>query len=168
MPDRHDRGATGSGSPIRPSSDALHPTYGCELIVECRQEAGLDFLPNDLTRLLYLASLRDCNSGHYLHPTLSQRLGIEMADEGLRACHLEIFWRLLAIPPSGYVSQLEEYIRYTRTEKAAVLHTWQSLEAYRATIPVLATQLYRDLFCCNVEAALLVLKRQSSTAQDLL
>ena len=33
----------------------------------------LQALPNDLTRNIYLASLRDCNSGMYLHPELAHR-----------------------------------------------------------------------------------------------
>ena len=126
------------------------------------QDAGLANLPNDLTRMLYLASLRDCNSGRYLHPQLSSRMGVEIADRTLFACHDQVFRRLLATPIFGYVNQLEEYIRYTRIEKAIVLRTWESLEAYRATMPVVALSLYRDLFCSNMEAALMILGRLSA------
>jgi hypothetical protein len=146
-------------APIEAAKGGL--SVGTEIKDECAREAGLDTLPNDLTRMLYLASLRDCNSGCYLHPTLSARIGTQIADEGLRACHVQIFWRLLTLSISGYVSQLEEYIRYTRTERTTVLHTWQSLQAYRATAPILRSSLYRELFCVNVEAALMVLKSQS-------
>jgi hypothetical protein len=124
------------GMPVPPGT-SLYPESGLagnvsprsSLLEQCAREAELDCFPNDLTRLLYLASLRDCNSGRYLHPTLSRHIGIERADEGLRALHLQVFWRLLAIPVAGYVAQLEEYICFTRTAKAAVLETWQSLEA---------------------------------------
>lgn len=128
----------------------------------CIQDIGLDDLPNDLTRMLYLASLRDCNSARYLLPELSSRLGVEIANRKLFACHDQVFRRLLATPISGYVNQLEEYIRYTRTEKPTVLRTWESLEAYRATVPVLALSVYRELFCSNIEAALMILGRLSS------
>ena len=134
-----------------------------EIVEECVRESGLDFLPNDLTRMLYLASLRDCNSGRYLHPSLSERLGTEMADEGLRECHVQTFRRLLVIPISEYVTQIEEYIRYTRMARTEVLQTWQSLQAYRATTPVVAVPLYRRLFCFNVEVALMVLRAAEGT-----
>lgn len=134
-----------------------------EIVEECVRESGLDFLPNDLTRMLYLASLRDCNSGRYLHPTLSERLGTDMADEGLRECHVQTFRRLLVIPISEYVTQIEEYIRYTRMARTEVLQTWQSLQAYRATTPVVAVPLYRQLFCFNVEVALMVLRAAEGT-----
>ena len=128
-----------------------------------QQELGLDSLPNDLTRSLYLASLRDCNSGCYLHAQLSQRIGIEAADEALRACHDQVFRRLLMTSTSGYVQQLDEYIRYIRTDRTAVLETWQSLQAYRATVPMRALPIYCELFCLNIELALIILGPQGPT-----
>ena len=125
---------------------------------ECGQELGLNSFPNDLTRMLYLASLRDCNSGQYLHPQLSARMGIQVANQALLACHDQVFRRLLAVPVCGYVHQLDEYIRYTRMERTVVLKTWQSLQAYRATVPLPSISLYSELFCLNVEAALLILR----------
>lgn len=135
---------------------------GVEVTDECGQELGLNSFPNDLTRMLYLASLRDCNSGQYLHPQLSARMGVRVANEALLACHDQVFRRLLALPVSGYVHQLDEYIRYTRMERAVVLKAWQSLQAYRATVPLPALSLYSELFCLNVEAALLILRPEDA------
>jgi hypothetical protein len=135
-----------------------------DVVGDVAREAGLDTFPNDLTRMLYLASLRDCNSGGYLHPQLSARMGTEVADQALCVCHDQVFRRLLTTSISGYVDQLEEYIRYTRAEQRTVLDTWQSLQAYRATVPVLAPPLYCELFCMNIELALTILKRRQSPA----
>lgn len=131
-----------------------------EVVEKCAREAGLDAFPNDLTRMLYLASLRDCNSGRYLHPGLSPRLGVKEADRALRTCHDQVFRRLLMMPTSEYVVQVEEYIRYTRAEKGTVLTTWQSLQAYRATVPVEALPIYCELFCLKIELALTILRAQ--------
>ena len=136
--------AAGSASPV--------------LMGDWAQEAGLDTLPNDLTQMLYLASLRDCNSGLYLHPQLSLRIGVEGADRALSACHEDVFGRLLVTTISGYAIQLEEYIRYTKTSKNTVLQTWQSLQAYRATVPLRACPLCLQLFFLNIEIALTILK----------
>jgi hypothetical protein len=133
---------------------------------DCARDAGLDALPNDLTRLLYLASLRDCNSGRYLHPWLSPRMGTEMADQALRDCHVKAFRCLLTTSASGYVQQLEEYIRYSRTEKNALLDTWETLQAYRATVPLSALPLYWELFCLNIEVALMILRATGSGSQE--
>lgn len=124
--------------------------YVCDL--------GLDHFPNDITRMLYLASLRDCNSGLYLHPQLSHTIGVEDANQVLNACHNEVFGRLLTVPFSCYVLQMEEYIRYTRTQRSTLLKTWQSLQAYRSTVPAEASSLSSELFCLNIELALAILK----------
>jgi hypothetical protein len=134
--------------------------------MECSQELALDALPNDLTRMLFLASLRDCNSGRYLHPQLTQRMGVEEADHALSICHQQIFRNLLNTAASGYALQLEEYIRYTRADRSLVLDTWQSLQAYRSTIPVHASPLYCELFCLNIEVALTILNDSRTWAEE--
>ena len=139
------------------------PEARAEEIEACSRVVGLETFPNDLTRMLYLASLRDCNSGRYLHPELTPALGTDMADSALCASHDQIFRRLLASGTAGYVAQLEEYIRYTSADKSTFLRTWQSLQAYRATIPVFAPSIYSELFCLNVEIALTILHSQQSS-----
>ena len=145
---------------LLPSVRRVEPTapVRSDIIEICAQVTDLDALPNDLTRMLYLASLRDCNSGSYFHPQLSPQIGTEAVDQALYACHDQVFRRLLSTPPSGYVLQLIEYIRYTRKERRALISTWQSLQAYRATVPVLALPIYCELFCMNIELALTILK----------
>jgi hypothetical protein len=127
-------------------------------------EVILQDLPNDLTRMIYLASLRDCNSGVYLHPQLSTGDRIEKADRALRTCHENIFRRLLTTPLQAYVLQLEEYIRYTRAERRTILKTWKSLQAYRATVPIGVLETSAELFCLNVEIALAVLEEETGKA----
>ena len=117
------------------SPDTAYPS-GPEPLPGYVNRTLLDTLPNDLTRMIYLASLRDCNSGMYLHPELSHQRGVQAADRGLRACHEQVFRRLLTTRLPEYVAQLQEYIRYTRSEILTVLKTWRSLQAYRATVPV--------------------------------
>jgi hypothetical protein len=122
------------------------------------REAGLDTLPNDLTRMLYLGSLRDCNSGLYLHPQLSHRIGTQEANRVLSACHDEVFRRLLRERMTVYVLQLEQYIRYTRIEKNTLLRTWQSLQAYRTTVPLTALPVHAQHFALNIKIALTILE----------
>lgn len=132
-----------------------------ETLVDYVSQTVLADLPNDLTRMIYLASLRDCNSGMYLHPALSQERGVYAADRGLRACHEQVFRRLLTTRLPDYVSQLQEYIRYTRSEVPTVLKTWKSLQAYRATAPVGALPASAELYCLNIAIALEVVSRET-------
>ena len=131
-----------------------------ESLADYVSEAVLETLPNDLTRMIYLASLRDCNSGVYLHPELSQQRGIQAADGALRVCHEQVFRRLLTTRLAEYVIQLQEYIRYTRGELLTVLKTWRSLQAYRATVPVGAMRTSTELYFLNVAIALEVVSQQ--------
>ena len=159
---RYRSGASSSDLfPSSPKNDRELPA-GLKVKKDCLRDLGLDALPNDLTRMLYLASLRDCNNGSYLHPHLSSRMGTEGADRALRDCHNQVFWCLLATQPSEYVRQLQEYIRYAKVEKSAVLETWQSLQAYRATVPMRALPLYCELFCLNIQIALIILTGEES------
>ena len=129
-------------------------------LAEYVSQTVLGTLPNDLTRMIYLASLRDCNSGLYLHPELSQERGVQAADGALQACHEQVFHRLLSARLAEYVIQLQEYIRFTRGEILTVLKTWKSLQAYRATVPVSALATSTELYFLNVAIALEVVGRQ--------
>jgi hypothetical protein len=129
------------------------------------RESVLESLPNDLTRMIYLASLRDCNSGMYLHPELSHQRGVHAADRALRACHEQIFRRLLTTRLPDYVTQLQEYIRYTRSEIVTVLKTWRSLQAYRATVPVGALAASSELYFLNIGIALDIVGKEIAERQ---
>lgn len=139
-----DSGRPGAGSPARTLSDGV--------------DAELDQLPNDLTRMICLASMRDCNTGIYLHPMLSSSMGVDAANYRLRSRHDEIFRRLLESPISSYVAQLGEYICYTRAKKDVMLGNWRSLQAYRATIPAEMPPLWCELFFLNIDAAIAILQ----------
>ncbi len=128
-------------------------------------DSVLRTLPNDLTRMIYLASLRDCNSGLYLHPELSHQRGLHAADRAFRICHEQVFRRLLTTRLSEYVRQLQEYIRYTRGETITMLKTWKSLQAYRATVPVASPAASAELFFLNLSIALEILSQEISQLQ---
>ena len=148
-------------SPLDRSAAALNDLTPPGSLAEYVRETVLEALPNDLTRMIYLASLRDCNSGMYLHPELSHQRGIQAADRALRACHEQIFRRLLTTGLAEYVVQLQEYIRFTRGEILTVLKTWKSLQAYRATVPVSAVATSTELYFLNVAIALEVVGKQA-------
>ena len=109
--------------------------------------------------MIYLASLRDCNSGLYLHPELSNERGVQAVDRALRACHEQVFRRLVTTRLPEYVRQLAEYIRYTRGETVTILKTWKSLQAYRATVPLGAASTSVELLVLNIGIAIEILSK---------
>jgi hypothetical protein len=154
-----------SSPATRSPADFFDGTSGPNNLADYVTQTVLETLPNDLTRMIYLASLRDCNSGVYLHPELSHQRGIQAADGALRVCHERVFHRLLTTRLAEYVIQLQEYIRYTRGELFTVLKTWRSLQAYRATVPMSAIATSTELFFLNVAVALEVVSREAPGPQ---
>ncbi len=154
-------------SPARPqTTEPRDPPYPDQLADYIRVSV-LESLPNDLTRMIYLASLRDCNSGMYLHPELSRQRGMHAVDRAFRACHEQVFRRLLTTRLPEYVTQLQEYIRYTRSEIPTVLRTWRSLQAYRATVPVSALAASSELYFLNIGIALDVVGKETTEPQSV-
>jgi hypothetical protein len=140
-------------------TDALLASAMDQSVIQARVHI-LEPLPNDLTRIIYLASLRDYNSGIYLHPDLSQHYEISIAHRALQACHRDIFRRLLEGRLAEYVQQLKIYIRYAGADERQFIATWESLKAYRAAIPADALPIARELFFLNIDTALAILKYQ--------
>jgi hypothetical protein len=144
----------------RAVADSALNLCGLDSVIRHARELILADLPNDLIKLVYLASLRDCNTDHYFHPRISRQNDSTSASHALRLCHEEVFARLTATPLSEYVTQLGGYICYTHADKARVIDTWKSLPAYRATVPLKASILDAEFFFASVEAALTVLDGQ--------
>jgi hypothetical protein len=134
--------------------------WDLDTAIRTAKQVILADLPNDLTKLVYLASLRDCNTGHYFHPQISQQNNSTNASHALRMCHEEVFARLTTTPVSEYVTQLSGYVSYSQAAKTQVIDTWKSLRAYRATIPLAASELDAEFFFANIEAALEILDAQ--------
>jgi hypothetical protein len=153
-------------SPSSPSAADFRDISCPDILADYVRDTLLETLPNDLTRMIYLASLRDCNSGMYLHPELSRQRGNQPADAALRACHEQVFRCLLTTRLADYVTQLHEYIRYTRGEIFTVLKTWKSLQAYRATVPVSAMATSMELYFLNVAIALEVVGNEVSRGRQ--
>src|SRR5262244_494969 len=77
-----------------------------------------------LDRLIYLASMRDYNTGLYIHEGLAARFSREAASEALAGCHREAFQDLSLLELKDLVAQLESYMRATGCAPSDFLHTW--------------------------------------------
>ena len=122
-------------------------------------EEILSSLPNDLTRLIYLTSIRDSNSGTYRHHVLSREFDPMEAHSVLEAWHQQVFARLITSPVPKFVEELEGYLRYSRAERERFITAWKTLQVYRAAIPLQAPRRAREIFFLNVATALNILER---------
>jgi len=125
-------------------------------------------IPSDLSRLIYLASTRDYNTGTYHHEGLSVRYAPAEARDALKTAHQEVFSKLATLSLEQLVEELELYVRVSREQPSGLLRTWQQLEPYRVAVPMEADPALVRLFLSNIRLALEVLKHRRLQNQGLL
>src|SRR5215469_8668253 len=111
-----------------------------------------------LDRLIYLASLRDYNTGLYYHDGLATRFSLDVACEALAECHSQVFRELCAASLEELVRQLEGYVDSTHAARGDFIAAWQGLEPYRVAVPVETDPVSAELFFSNLRVALAVLQ----------
>jgi hypothetical protein len=115
-------------------------------------------LPNDLSRLIFLATLRDNNSGHYFHPDLARRFSESMADRAMLACHHRIYKQVVALSIEDLTDQLDLYVTTVPAPRERMIESWTKLKAYRATIPIDTDPISAEIFFMKVEVAVAILE----------
>jgi hypothetical protein len=129
-------------------------------------QRSLAKLPGDLSRLIYLASTRDYNSGAYHHDGLAARFRPEAASKALEIAHRDIFYQLAALSLAQLVEELELYLNSSHESPADVLRMWQKLEPFRVAIPVDVNPAMARLFLSNVRLALAIWRHRQEHAQE--
>jgi hypothetical protein len=123
--------------------------------IRSRSLAGIR---GELARLIYLASMRDYNTGQYYHEGLALSFTETVAGMALAACHREIFRHLAFSPLEDLVQELDAYLRSTHAQARSVLDAWRKLEPYRVTIPSDCDALSAEFFFSNLRIALAILE----------
>jgi len=125
-------------------------------------------LRDDFAQLIWLATLRDCNTGAYHHDGLGDLFTESVAHMALADCHEEVFERVVLCPLELFVSQVERFILAASPNPHASLQTWEKLKAYTTTIPCHCMPQAADLFLSNVRIALMILKSRQSSDLEIL
>src|ERR1700674_1685067 len=118
--------------------------------------------PNPLDCFIYLASLRDYNTGLYYHDGLASRFSEEVACEALAVCHREAFRQLTSSSLEDLVSQMEAYMASIHTSRGEFIAAWRTLEPYRVAIPVNTDPLAAEFLFSNLKVALAILETRLS------
>jgi hypothetical protein len=112
----------------------------------------------DFARLVYLSSLRDFSTGEYYHDGLAHIFTEAAASAALVAAHQEAFYNLAFAPLDEFTAQIERFIRSSPKDYEKMLEAWETLEAYRVTVPSACDPLTSALFRSNVKLAITLLK----------
>jgi hypothetical protein len=116
-------------------------------------------VPCDLARLIYLASMRDYNTGKYHHDGLAASFSPSVARAALQMAHRDIFHKVAALPLVDLARQMIMYLKSSHEDPAEVLRAWRRLEPYRVAIPMNVNATVAALFISNVKLALVILPR---------
>ncbi|HTZ32830.1 MAG TPA: hypothetical protein VMH31_10255 [Methylomirabilota bacterium] len=117
----------------------------------------LSKIPGDLNRLVYLATMRDYNSGRYHHAGLETSFGFVAAGQALEAAHREVFWKLAQASLEQLVEELELYVRNSGESTEELLAAWRGLQPYRIALPLSIDPLAAHLLLSNLKLGLEVL-----------
>ena len=139
-----------------PSFSSLEESVRC--VVEDVQRRTLDAMPSQFNRLVYLASLRDHNTGQYSHYGLECRYPSEAVSEGLRRCHVQTFREIIALPLEQQTRDLIGFFEILQADRTRLIEVWRRLRAYAILPPEECHPLAGELFRRNVETILQVLR----------
>lgn len=118
----------------------------------------LSQMPVALAKLIYLAGLRDYNTGLYHHEGLASRYSDEAACEALADCHRQAFRDLLSASLEETVQQLESYMTGLQTAPGEFFSAWNSLRPYQIAVPAGTDPLSAEFLSSNLRVALAILE----------
>ncbi len=121
-------------------------------------------IPSVFGRLVYLSSLRDPNTGRYLHHGLALVFGEDEARKALRKSHEQAFAEWLSFNLEQQQADLRLYLSDVSEDKRTVLETWQKLEPYKSLLPKSAKSVERQLYLADLTILLALLKNELGVA----
>ena len=121
-------------------------------------------IPTVFGRLVYLASLRNANSGRYEHHGLSLVFGEEDANRALKKSHFQVFREWLTFDLEQQKVDLELYLAGLNEDKRTVLTTWLELAPYRNLIPFTLRGVEKRLFMIDFRTLLELMGNEHGAA----
>jgi hypothetical protein len=122
----------------------------------------LSRVPSVFGRLMYLASLRDPNSGIYRHHGLSTAFGRDESNRALKESHRKTFREWLKLSLADQSRDLVLYLNELEDSKSAVVKHWLNSKQYREQVPSSARKMERELFNQDFEVLLETLRNSLS------
>ena len=120
----------------------------------------LSQIPTVFGRLVYLAALRDTNSGRYEHHGLALVFGENEADRALRRSHVQTFSEWLCFNLEQQRADLGLYLSALLDERKRIVDNWLRIEPFRSLVPSSATRTETELYLSDFRILLGLLKNE--------
>ncbi len=124
----------------------------------------LSQIPSIFGKLVYLASLRNGNSGRYEHHGLALVCGGDDANSALKDSHSQVFAEWLRLTVEQQKADLDLYISGLAEDKRTVVDTWVKLAPYRNLIPTSVRGVERRLYITDLTALMELLRNAYAVA----
>lgn len=134
-------------------------------LAEAREDLAqttLAELPDDFSRLAYLASLRDLASDRYVHWGLEETYGPALAQAAIAREHQEVFRQLGSAPLSELAAQIRRFLAGREDGGRILLRNWQRDFSYNLLAPAGIDELELENFRINFEAVMAAAALQSA------
>jgi hypothetical protein len=117
----------------------------------------LSQIPTVFGQIMYLASLRDPNSGVYRHHGLSVTFGRQDSVQALSESHTRVFLEWLEMPLAEKHPDLIAYLESLEDGRDAAIRHWRRTKSYLVNVPSSATSAEKELFSKDLDLLLEVL-----------
>jgi len=125
----------------------------------------LSRIPTLSGQLIYLATLRDLNSGTYRHHGLIALFGRDEAVKALKESHQVAFQAWLNLSLAEKSEDLKNYLRTLDDSPEEIAEHWLKSGVYRTYVPAAAIRAEADHFCKDLETLLQLLRNQAVRGQ---
>jgi hypothetical protein len=113
-------------------------------------------------RLIYLAGLRDPNSGRYEHHGLALVFGSDEAHKALRQSHALVFVEWLQLNLQQQQADLTLYLSALEEDRSTVVGTWMDLKHYQSWVPGSIRGPDRRLYIANLVALIQLMQNEDN------
>ena len=114
----------------------------------------LSQIPSLFGRLVYLAALRNPNSGRYEHHGLALVFGEDEANRALKKSHSQAFREWLTFNLEQQKGDLDLYLSALVEDRRTVLTNWLELAPYLALMPSTIRGVEKRLYLADLKALL--------------
>jgi hypothetical protein len=124
----------------------------------------LSQIPSLFGRLVYLAALRNPNSGRYEHHGLALVFGEDEANRALKKSHSQAFREWLTFNLEQQKADLDLYLSALVEDKRTVLTNWLELASYLTLMPATIRGVEKRLYLADLKALLDLLGNEHGAA----